>query len=237
MRPVIGVTVNPNGTADEYVAALQAAGAEPVLLANDASQVDADLTRVDGVVVTGGPDVDPAAYGQSLHPETKTAPAVRDAYERALIVAARERDVPLLAICRGMQIANVAFGGTLLQHVPDVAGDAIPHQLDGVRGLIASHVVEIDADARLARALGATRLATSARHHQAVDAIAPELRAVAHTADGVVEALEAHWPARYWLAVQWHPESTLNDGGPSAALFRSLVEAATSGRTALATRG
>lgn len=228
MKPVIGVTANPGATADEYVAALHAAGAEPVLLVNDASQADADLTRIDGLVVTGGPDVDPAAYGQTPHPETKAAPAVRDAYERALIVAARERDVPLLAICRGVQIANVAFGGTLIQHVPDAVGAAIPHQIDGVRGLIASHVVEIDADAQLARVLGATRLATSARHHQALDAIAPDLRAVARTADGVVEALEARWPARYWLAVQWHPESTLNDGGPSAALFHSLVEAATS---------
>jgi putative glutamine amidotransferase len=230
VRPVIGVTANPGATADEYVAALRAAGADPVVLVNDASQVEADLMRLDGVVVSGGPDVDPAEYGQVTHPQTEIAPPARDAYERALVVAARERDVPLLAICRGMQIANVAFGGTLIQHVPDVAGEAIVHQIDGVRGLIASHVVEIEADAQIARVLGTTRLATSARHHQAVDAVAPDLRAVASTPDGIIEALEARWPARYWLAVQWHPESTFDDGGPSAALFRSLVDAASLSR-------
>lgn len=231
MRPVIGVTANPDGTADEYVAALRAAGADPVLLVNDASQVEADLARLDGVVVSGGPDVDPSLYRQPLHSQTTIAPKERDLYEILLVQRARERDIPLLAICRGMQIANVAFGGTLIQHVPDVAGEAIAHQIDGVRGLIASHVIEIDADAQIARVLGTTRLSTSARHHQAVDAIAPELRAVASTSDGVVEALEARWRARFWLAVQWHPESTLDDGGPSVALFRSLVDAASLGRS------
>lgn len=226
-KPVVGVTANPGSTADAYAAALRDAGAEPVILVNDPSRVEADLARCHGFVVSGGSDVDPELYGQTRHTETEIVPKERDLYEVSLVRRAREADVPLLAICRGMQVANVALGGTLIQHVPDVVGEIITHRVEGTRGIVATHVVAVEPDAELALVLGTTRLATSARHHQAVDAIAHELRAVARTSDGIVEALEPVLPARYWFAVQWHPESTLDDGGPSRALFRGLIDAAT----------
>jgi len=231
MKPRIGITSTTGGQAAAYVSALQACGADPIVLANDLARVDADLDALDGVLISGGFDVDPARYGATRHSRTEVAAADREAYEFALVVRARERDIPTLAICRGTQVANVAFGGTLVQHVPDVVGERIPHErkaADGNdhKGVIAEHIVTIDADAQLASVLGTTRLATSARHHQSLDRIAPDLREVARTADGIVEAVEPRWPARFWLGVQWHPESTVDeDDGKSRALFAAFVAA------------
>jgi gamma-glutamyl-gamma-aminobutyrate hydrolase PuuD len=226
----IGVTADPSYDVSEYEAAVRAAGGEPVRWLPDVARIDDDLRDVDGIIVSGGEDIDPARYGAALHPQAELAPAARDAYEIALVRAAHERGVPTLAICRGLQVANVAFGGSLHQHVPDVFGSAVPHapQVDGAtfRGLIDAHRVAIVPGSRLATIAGDS-LVTGSRHHQAVDRVADALQVVARAPDGLVEALESPSANGFWLAVQWHPESTVSlDGGASAGLFRALVDAA-----------
>jgi len=231
VKPRIGLTTSTGNPAEAYVAALRESGAEPVIFANDLARLDADLDGVAGVLVSGGYDVDPARYGALAHATTEVADADREAYEFALIVRARERDIPTLAICRGVQVANVAFGGSLIQHVPDVVGLGIEHERkladgSGVKGVIAEHLVAIEPDTQLARILGTTELATSARHHQSLGHISGDLRVIARTSDGIVEAVQARWPARFWIGVQWHPESTLDeDDGKSRALFAAFVAA------------
>jgi putative glutamine amidotransferase len=147
--------------------------------------------------------------------------------------AARERGLPVLCICRGLQIANVAFGGTLIADIPQHLGDrgTIAHdvgeaeQHDGWR-IVPEHVVHVESDSALARIAGTAQFATNAAHHQAVDRIAGDLRAVARTDDGIVEALEARFAAPFWLAVQWHPESTHAHDAPSRAIFAAFAAAA-----------
>jgi putative glutamine amidotransferase len=180
------------------------------------------------IIFSGGEDVDPAR--QAAHARTEVASAERDTYEAALVRAAYERRLPTLAICRGVQIANVAFGGSLHQHVPDIFGAAIAHQpqVDGAtyRGIIAAHRVAVDAVSRFAQVTG-TSFATGSRHHQSLDRIAEPFRVVGRTPDGVVEALESVDAERFWFGVQWHPESTLAlDDGESRKLFAALVSAA-----------
>jgi putative glutamine amidotransferase len=229
-RPIrVGVTGRSRDSRalTEYFAALRAAGAEPCFLENDPGAITADLARVDGLCFTGGLDVDPQRYQAERHPKTEPAAPERDAYEIDLMRAARERDVPVFAICRGIQIANVAFGGTLLQDIPDLVPGALTHSRPGVRSVIPEHGIDIEPASRLAAVAGTRRLATGSRHHQAIGRVAGDLEVVAGTGDGVIEALEPRFRARFWLAVQWHPESTVDDdGGASRALFRSFVEAA-----------
>ena len=228
MKPRIGITSEHGVPVVEYEAAVQAAGGDAVrLLPEDDAAV---LETLDGIVFSGGEDVDPRRYGQAAHPRTETASTGRDEFEIALVRAAFERGVPALAICRGVQVANVAFGGSLHQHVPETYGDAIAHQpqVDGktFRGLIDAHRVFVEPDSRLAELAG-PELITGSRHHQSLDRIGEPFRVVARTSDGVVEALEAPAAPHFWLGVQWHPESTVAlDGGASAALFSALVSAA-----------
>jgi putative glutamine amidotransferase len=229
-RPRIGVTADPHYDVAEYETAVRAAGGDPIRWMPDVARVDADLRDVDGIVFSGGEDIDPERYGQAAHPRTELASPARDDYEIALMRAAFERGLPVLAICRGLQVANVAFGGALHQHVPDVFGETVPHSVpvNGVtyRGLIDAHRLEIVAGSRLAGITGDV-LVTGSRHHQSVARIGEGLRAVARSADGVIEALEAAEAAQFFLAVQWHPESTVAlDGGASAGLFAALVRSA-----------
>jgi gamma-glutamyl-gamma-aminobutyrate hydrolase PuuD len=234
-RPVIGITRDADEV-DEYAHAVEEGGGQPELLdvdfldRNAGVPIAAILATLDGFVFSGGADVAPARFGAAVHPETEPATPARDDFELRLMRATFDAGMPVLAICRGIQVANVAFGGTLHQHVPDWFGTSVRHEatLAGRRhrGLIDEHVVHIEPGSRLA-ALAGTTLVTGSRHHQALDRIADGFRVVARTSDGVVEAME---PVRYdgfWLGVQWHPESTLAlDAGQSRALFGSLVDAA-----------
>jgi putative glutamine amidotransferase len=227
------VTASRDFAAGEYLDALREAGAEPVRIDPEGDARRA-LAGAAGVLISGGVDVDPAAYGAPASPFVSGAEPERDAFEIAVLRAARELRLPALCICRGIQVANVAFGGTLIADIPDrLGGDgAIRHSVrneDGrtERGLIAEHVVRIDAASRLAAIAGTTELVTGARHHQAVDRCAADLRVVGRTDDGIVEALEARFDSPFWLAVQWHPESTRAlDGGASRKLFAAFVAAA-----------
>jgi gamma-glutamyl-gamma-aminobutyrate hydrolase PuuD len=209
---------------------VRAAGGDPAVLDPSPGNAGTQLDALDGLILSGGADVDPACYGATRHPATGDVQPERDDFELRLARAAFARGLPTLGICRGVQVLNVAAGGTLIQHVPDAAGDAVTHALPERdprrRGLIDGHVVEAAAGSRVA-AIAGPRFVTGSRHHQAVGDVGDGLRVTARTPDGIVEALEAADPARFVLGVQWHPESTLDDdGGISRAIFAALVRAA-----------
>jgi putative glutamine amidotransferase len=235
-HPRVLVTASLDDPVAEYLEALREAGAEPLrvdALVDPGSVLDGAAA----LLVTGGVDVAPARYGAPPSPHISHVQPERDAFELVLLRAARERDLPAFCICRGLQIANVAFGGTLIPDIPAALGKAatIAHAVkraDGrsERGLIEGHLVRIEPDSLLASIVGTTELHTGSRHHQSVDGCSGDLRVVARTADAIVEALEARFASPFWLAVQWHPESTRElDGGASRALFHRFVEAAREG--------
>jgi putative glutamine amidotransferase len=230
--PRILVAAAAGSLAEEYCEALREAGAEPLLTnAGD----DRARTEIDGLLLTGGGDVDPALYGLSS-PLAAGIDSARDAFESGLLWEARQRALPTLCICRGLQIANVAFGGSLIPDLPATLGleATVPHELVGPDGRarrepIPEHVVEIEGGSSLARIVRASNVTTGARHHQSVDRCAQELRVVGRTRDGVIEALEATFDSPFWLAVQWHPESTRDtDDGASRRIFNAFVLAARS---------
>jgi putative glutamine amidotransferase len=204
-----------------YMRALEAAGGLPIVLPPVALEsVPALLDRLDGLCLSGGPDLDPDAYGAtSRHPELgPTEPAV-DAFELAVARAADAAGLPVLGICRGAQTLNVSRGGTLHQHVEGHRQIAV--------GTMPTHRVTVLADSRVAELTGAGEVAVNSFHHQAVDVIGSGLRVVAHATDGTIEAIED--PSReLFLGVQWHAES-LADRPEHGALFAALVEAAARG--------
>jgi putative glutamine amidotransferase len=207
-----------------YMEALEAAGAVPVILAPlPGREIEPLLDRLDGVCLSGGPDIDPIAYGGSSHPELGPTEREVDEFEIGLVRAAQRRGLPLLAICRGLQLLNVARAGTLIQHLPDVVGPDVAHrQRDSAR--VVTHAVDLAPDSTLHRLMEDQRPLVNSFHHQAVDRIGQGLRPVAWSDDGVVEALEA--PAGpFTVAVQWHAEC-LTERPEHAALFSGLVDAA-----------
>jgi putative glutamine amidotransferase len=205
-----------------YVDAVLRAGGQPVIV-NEARDPKALLARVDALVLTGGPDVDPARYGEAANPNTYGVDAADDEFECALAEAATVRSVPTLAICRGIQILNVARGGTLYQHLPDDPG--VPaHGQPGVAGGARQHEVTLDRDSLLADVMGTTTTTASCHHHQAIDALGDGLRVVGRASDGIVEALELD--GQFLLAVQWHPEDTADEDPAQQRLFDGLVRRA-----------
>jgi putative glutamine amidotransferase len=192
-----------------YVRALESAGIVPLVVPplrhpDHAARI---LERVDGLVLTGGEDVDPARYGAARHPECGPAQPDRDATEIALVAAARAQALPTLAICRGIQLLNVALGGTLVQDLPSERGVGSTHDPGGDRRA-RTHDVAIAADSRLAAAVGAAgTIAVNSFHHQSLDRVAAPLVVSACSPDGVIEAAETRPGDPWWvLAVQWHPE-------------------------------
>jgi putative glutamine amidotransferase len=204
-----------------YPEAIERAGGIPVivpLLRPDA--IDSLLDRVDGVCLPGGPDLQPSTYGAEPHPALgPTEPRV-DALELALIRAADRRNLPILGICRGMQVLNVARGGTLHQHLPDVVGDQLQHR-QADHGSVTTHHVETAPHSRLRAALGGPKLEVNSFHHQAIRKLGQDLAVTAWAPDGTIEAVEGPG-ARLVLGVQWHAEG-LEAHGP---LFELLVAAA-----------
>jgi putative glutamine amidotransferase len=219
MRPVIGIPTPLErarwGVWEEkvalvalsYVAAVQRAGGLAVLLPPDPALVegpDEVLDRLDGLMLAGGADVDPSAYGAQPHPETGPTIPERDAFELALARRALERELPFLGICRGMQVLNVALGGTLHQHLPDLLGHERHRHTPGAFG---DHDVRLEPGSLAARAGGQHVHPTKSHHHQGIDAVGEGLRVSGWAAeDGLPEAIEAPG-ARFALGVQWHPEA------------------------------
>lgn len=241
-RPLIGVTTselrspdaaNPLEQADPkrhelalgftYLAAVERAGGLPVALPPlPADAVAPLLAHLSGVLLSGGPDLDPAAYGAAPDPQLGPTVPELDRFELAVARRADAIGLPLLGVCRGCQVINVARGGTLHQHLPDVVGDAVTHR-QTTPGDATVHDVSVLPDSRLARVTGSGEVAVNSFHHQAADRIGRGLKAVAHSEDGVVEGLEDPG-SLLLLGVQWHAE-TLTGRREQLALFEALVEA------------
>lgn len=209
-----------------YVDSLRRAGLVAVVLPPQLESIDDALEAVDGIVLAGGYDYDPAVFGETRHPSVEPMDPRRQEHELALARAARQRRVPALGICLGMQSMAVAAGGKLIQDIPSYFEDAVTHSTEAHDRL--RHDVKIDAGTRLAAILGSGALNVNSSHHQAVRTAGEGLIVTAHAPDGIIEALED--PAHpFYLGVQWHPEEM--EGEASAdALFRAFAEAATAYR-------
>jgi putative glutamine amidotransferase len=224
----VAIAVARASRTDDYLEAIGRAGAEPLVIDATTEHWASLWARVSGIVLPGGPDVDPRLYGEAPGPAFEPAGHARDAFEIELATRAIERDTPLLAICRGMQVVNVAAGGTLVQHIPDDVPRALDHQIRTPPWAIA-HDVMVAPRSRLASALGAPdarealRIGVNSRHHQAVKHVASGFAVVATADDGVIEAIERP-TSRFCLAVQWHPENFWRTGEFSR-LFRAFVDA------------
>jgi putative glutamine amidotransferase len=199
-----------------YVEAVERAGGRALLVPPSLDGIDETLGALDGILFSGGSDLDPALYGADVHPETKGIRLERDRAELALLEAALARDMPVLAVCRGSQVLNVAHGGDLVQHLPEVVGDEKHKHTPGV---FADHDVDLKEGTRLQRLLG-DRAPVKSHHHQGYGTIGEGLVESAWAEDGTVEALEDP-SRRFALGVLWHPEA-----GEDAALFEALVEEA-----------
>lgn len=238
MKPLIGVTCSFAASKTpphrprtylnaSYSDAIYAAGGIPFPIAPpaepDAEMMQALLANVDGLLFTGGPDLNPRHYGQSQHPMTEVLHARRDAFDIALFAAADARGLPILSICLGCQIASVARGGCLVQHVDDLPRRGALQHHAGDEGTF--HEVEVEPHSRLAQITRKTRFEVNSRHHQVVDRdqVGGRLRPVAFAPDGVVEAAE-DMERGFLLAVQWHPEDLI-DRPEHLRLFEALVAA------------
>lgn len=232
-KPVVGITTYLTPAAwgawemdaalvpADYVRAVSAAGGAPVLIPPGAAVAET-LDVVDGIVFSGGSDLDPDLYGASSHPETAGVVRERDDFELSLMRAALERDVPVLAICRGSQVLNVALGGDLEQHVPDRVGNESHREVPGV---FSEHPVEVLPETRLAEVLSG-RSDVKSHHHQGFGALGEGVRESARAPDGTLEAIED--PARrFAVGVLWHPEAS-----EDRALFDALVAEAAAYRAA-----
>lgn len=229
--PRIGITtyaVNDHGEIPiphQYVTSVRRAGGLPLLIAPGETQLARLLGALDAFVIAGGGDICPSRYGGRTHETIYSVDAERDEFELRLIAELHARRMPTLAICRGLQMVNVAFGGTLHAHLPDVVGETVAHRAPPRRPI--AHAVQLAPDSRLAAVFGARqdRLEPMSWHHQAVDRIGRGCRVVAMADDGVVEAIETdEWPEL--VAVQWHPELTSHEDAAQQRLFDELVRQA-----------
>jgi putative glutamine amidotransferase len=248
--PAIAITALKRAGEDQgrfptaYVTATRLAGARPIVkspfpelhheddipgeveVQKDLAADDPNLLDdVSGLILPGGGDIDPAAYGRARHPRTHNVSVVRDRFELAVLQVALDRDLPVLAICRGMQLLNVGLGGTLEQHLGDRPG-RLPHDRDRPRAE-AAHKVRVVPDSVLAGVLGTTELAVNSHHHQGLERVADELTEVGWAEDGVLEAVEARARSCV-IAVQWHPEVMAPVDRTQAAIFGYFLDAARS---------
>ncbi|MFC5503316.1 gamma-glutamyl-gamma-aminobutyrate hydrolase family protein [Lysinimonas soli] len=237
-RPLIGLTtylqraqtgvwdVQAAFLPEVYFAAVEKAGGIPVLLPPqpvEGGVAEQVLSRLDGLIIAGGLDVDAARYGATAHPENDRPSPLRDDWDDALLTAAITAEVPFLAICRGIQVLNVLRGGTLHQHLPEVVGD---DRFRAGNGEFAVNEVRVQPESRIAAVIGEGSHAVQSYHHQAIDAVGSGLRVTAQSDDGIVQAVELE-DVPFGVGVQWHPEQ---DAEEDARLFEGLVEAARSYR-------
>ena len=214
MRDPVRVYHDPHGDPPQqelalgltYPQAIRAAGAVPVVIPPlDVASIEPLLDGLCGLCLSGGPDLHPSIYGAEPHPELGPTEPHLDVFEIALIRAAEARAMPVLAICRGLQVLNVSRGGTLIQDLPSLHPSEIQHRQDQV-GSVPTHDAAVEPGSLVAACLGATELRVNSFHHQAVDRLGSGLRAVGWAPDGVVEAIEAT-DRPFTIAVQWHAES------------------------------
>ncbi|SEH44067.1 gamma-glutamyl-gamma-aminobutyrate hydrolase family protein [Magnetospirillum fulvum] len=233
-RPIIGITLDSEESGGystmpwyalrcNYCESVAAAGGLPVSLPHHPDLAEEYLDRLDALIVSGGAfDVDPALFGaDSRHPAV-TLNATRTAFELRILTGALARDLPILGICGGQQLLNVALGGSLIQHIPDEVEDALVHEQPNPR-TEPGHEIEIVAGTRLAAIVGTGRIVVNSAHHQAVKQVAPGCIVDALAPDGVIEGIEAP-DRRFCIGVQWHPEFLI--GPADAKVLSALVEAA-----------
>jgi putative glutamine amidotransferase len=235
-RPIIGITClvdwrnERQGQNETYIQAIRQAGGTPVLL--PAVDCDALIRQhaelIDGLLVSGGPDIDPQYFGEPPKPALGGIVPLMDRYEVALIRQVLELDKPLLGICRGEQVLNVVAGGTLHQDIYKAVPGCLKHRQEAPRSFRA-HTVRLQPESRLAQILQAEEIGVNTFHHQAVNQVAPGFIASAHAPDGIVEAIEST-RHRFVIGVQWHPEGMWNVSDNYAALFAAFVQAAGAGR-------
>jgi putative glutamine amidotransferase len=212
---------------EAYVNATRSAGLAPLVLPPiDPGELAPMLDAVSGVIITGGEDLDPAEYGARPHPQAGPPHKQRDKCELALARMARDRGMPTLAICRGIQAVNVALGGTLVQDIPTERPSDINHDQSKARSS-RLHPVSIQPGSKLAAAIGDNQVSVNSSHHQSIDKLAPGLVLTATSPDGIIEGVESS-DAKWWmLGVQWHPEELVEDAKPwDRGLFRAFAEQA-----------
>jgi putative glutamine amidotransferase len=225
--PLIGITTygrdekNNYPLPAEYVESVRRAGGIPVLIPPGESLFQELLSIVQGIILSGGGDIDPRCYGGKQTQTTYMVDEERDKSELALVEAILESQKPALGICRGTQVINTVLGGTLIEHIPDEIGETVKHRLPPREP--AEHEVIIKTGSRLAKILRQTRVVTASVHHQAIRKVAPGLEVVAEALDGTIEAVEMK--EHPWLiAVQWHPELTSARDPIQQKLFDALVQ-------------
>jgi putative glutamine amidotransferase len=223
----IGITTYARDKEDRYsipglyLDAVRAAGGIPILLTPGEPQVELLLSQVNGLLLAGGGDVNPDRYDSSGHPEVYAVDEARDVLEFQLVSMALEQRLPLLGICRGLQVINVALGGTLIEHLPDVIEDKTAHCL--VPRAPTEHAIKLAADSRLAEIYQETHFSAASWHHQAIGDVAPGLTIVGRAPDGTIEALEmANHPEL--IAVQWHPELTAATDPIQQRIFSTFID-------------
>jgi putative glutamine amidotransferase len=208
-----------------YVTALESAGLIPLIVPplSNLDAAPAILDSVAGLVLTGGGDVDPARYSEKRHAKVHSVSPARDATEEALIKRARERGTPVLAICRGIQILNVALGGTLVQDIASQCETDINHDDETPRDS-RSHEVSVEPGSLIARAIGTERCTVNSFHHQSVKRVAEGMRITARSPDGIIEGLESVDENWWVMAVQWHPEEMTDSAEPwDRGLFKAFA--------------
>ncbi|ATP41168.1 gamma-glutamyl-gamma-aminobutyrate hydrolase [Solibacillus sp. R5-41] len=228
MKPVIGLTMHPVEGKKEinntYINAIKKAGGTPICLpVINEENIEQVLDIVDGVVSIGGYDVNPLIFGQEPHFKLGVVIDERDKSDMLIMKRAFEREIPILGICRGEQVMNVAFGGTLYQDIDTQVENVLKHTQVSLRHEV-THTVELE-PSKLQQIVGAATILTNSFHHQAIDAVADGFIINARAKDGVIEGIE-HPTHPYCIGVQWHPEGLENDA-PSDKLFKSFIDAST----------
>lgn len=225
---IIGITTyGRNASGDfhlpgQYVDAVRNAGGVPILLPPGEPQISHVLSLIDGLIFAGGGDIDPGLYGGQNHPSVARVDPERDQFELSLAKAVLTDTRPILGICRGSQILNIAAGGGLIEHIPDQYGQELLHRTGA--GGITQHNVVIETKSHLGKIIGRTDLQVVSKHHQAVRGVSPDWQIVARAPDGVIEAIE-HKTHPWMIGVLWHPELSLQDTDHQK-LFRAFVQAA-----------
>ena len=235
-KPIIGITgayVNHNEYMEgvyvhqDYHKTVAANGGIPIILPFINPEIALEMLPLcNGIILSGGEDVDPQVFHQDPHRDLGPTIFERDLVEIAIVKYAIENNIPLLAICRGVQILNVALGGTLIQDIPSQVKEPIQHSQKVDRSKD-THWVNISKDSNLFQVIGSERVRVNSLHHQAIDTVADDLRVVAQSADGIIEAVEYIHPTTFTVGVQWHPESMASNNQEMNNLFLEFISSST----------